>query len=743
MNDTVMQPAPSRRRAGRRRPQPDACFRELGTVPVEALRLARLAVGVLYLGTGGRDLLFGSSRNEALLRLLLPVLDPASLLAWAERNAAILEDDTIQGLVRLRDGGMFDWTDMDSDDARTLLKQVVKRGPGALRRHLAEADHSGPVSPTVQALVDALQLDPTEQQILDFLALHYHSDALRQLLRTRPDVSARANRECLGELLEVDSRALAAALQGKAPLRALGLLDYREHSDLEDFIRPSSLLRHVFDTECLDSESLLSLLIEPVPAADWALADFPHLRAAADHLSEALAQASAGDVPGINVLLYGPPGTGKTGFARALVAESGLRGYLVRSSDEDGEGLSRRGRLSAFLLAQRLLARVGGSVLLFDEVEDVFETRSGPFGWMPPGPEHRQKGWMNRTLEENPVPAIWLTNETRGMDPAFLRRFLLPLAFRTPPWSVRRQMVGHHLGSSGVSRDLLDALARDHQLTPAQFGAASRVNRLLNRADPDAVVSHTIQSQRLLLLGQAEPAQRSPATEFDADFLNLGGICTPAVILEALERHGRGSLCFYGLPGTGKTQFAEVLADALDRELVARSASDLVSPYVGETERNLAALFAQVDPVHSVILLDEVDSFLSNRAEARRQWERTQVNELLQQMERYPGIFIAATNRIDGIDPAALRRFDFKLEFRPLSLQQRLRLFAREALGNPDAAVPDVIAHGLETLESLTLGDVANVCRQRHLLGADWSPAQFLAQLDAECRLKQQDPDAR
>ncbi|MCK7578802.1 MAG: ATP-binding protein [Chromatiales bacterium] len=77
---------------------------------------------------------------------------------------------------------------------------------------------------------------------------------------------------------------------------------------------------------------------------------------------------------------------------------------------------------------------------------------------------------------------------------------------------------------------------------------------------------------------------------------------------------GTARLCFYGPPGTGKTAFAEVLAEALDRELVARQASDLLSPYVGETEHNLARLFREIDPRHSVLLLDEVDSFLGRPA---------------------------------------------------------------------------------------------------------------------------------
>jgi MoxR-like ATPase len=155
---------------------------------------------------------------------------------------------------------------------------------------------------------------------------------------------------------------------------------------------------------------------------------------------------------------------------------------------------------------------------------------------------------------------------------------------------------------------------------------------------------------------------------------------TTAVLTHASHQDAVGvNGLLYGAPGTGKTAFAEMLAEVLDKELVARQASDLVSKYVGETEQNLARLFRETDPEHSVLLLDEVDSSLADRSRAEHTWERTEVNELLQQLERYPGIFIAATNLMTRIDQSALRRFDFKLNFRALTPTQRRRSLASYA----------------------------------------------------------------
>jgi SpoVK/Ycf46/Vps4 family AAA+-type ATPase len=612
-------------------------------------------------------------------------------------------------------------------------------------RRLAGADGAAPTSPTLALLGEALDLDATAVRLLDFLEQRELVEPLRVLLRANGHpgvrIAARVQLGRLAALLGLERTAVQSALAKRAPLRALGLVEYEDgHSDLEDFLAPTGLLREVVEAAPLDAEALLALLIEPAPAGAWRLDAFPQLAEAAGRLQGVLRQSADTAAVGVNALFYGPPGTGKTELARALAAASGLRAYQVRSADEDGDGLRRTGRLSAYLLAQRLLGRRREAVLIFDEVEDVFESADEPFAFL--GVRRatgRQKGWMNRILEENPVPAIWITNDADSMDPAFLRRFLLPVAFVTPPRSVRRAIVESHLGDRDLPPALLDELAADAVLTPAQLGAARRLLDLHPQAPAEQTVRAGVAAVRTLLYGAPTPRRRTPATRFDVAFLNLAGGIGPSAIAHALAEQGRGSLCFYGPPGTGKTAFAEVLATALDRELVARQASDLISPYVGETEQNLARLFRECDPAHSVLLLDEVDSFLADRRAARHSWERTQVNELLQQMEHYPGIFIAATNLMAGIDAAALRRFDFKLNFRALNPAQRLALFAREALNDATAPVAPDFARYLETLQGLTAGDFANVCRQRILLGEALTPEQFLRRLAAECRLKQVD----
>jgi SpoVK/Ycf46/Vps4 family AAA+-type ATPase len=165
-------------------------------------------------------------------------------------------------------------------------------------------------------------------------------------------------------------------------------------------------------------------------------------------------------------------------------------------------------------------------------------------------------------------------------------------------------------------------------------------------------------------------------------------------------------------------------------------ASDLMSKYVGETEQNMARMFEAAAAENAVLLLDEADSFLRSRRMAERHYEVSEVNEMLAGMERFAGLFICTTNAFDDLDEAALRRFGFKIRFKPLRPDQRRLMFEREVGAPPDAAAADRLA----ALDALTPGDFAAVRQQAEVLGEALSPDEFLILLEAEHRVK---PDVR
>ena len=228
-------------------------------------------------------------------------------------------------------------------------------------------------------------------------------------------------------------------------------------------------------------------------------------------------------------------------------------------------------------------------------------------------------------------------------------------------------------------------------------------------------------------LGSARlpPLDATPGVQYRLDLLNAD--CDLQRLQEGLARLGEGRLCVYGPPGTGKTAFGRHLAQALDRPLLVKRASDILSPYVGLAERHIAQIFSEARSEGAVLLLDEADSLLRDREGAQRSWEVTQVNEMLTQMEDFRGIFIASTNLMDSLDVAAMRRFDARVRLGFLGAAQAWEMFAglAQALKLPWTGQA---RRDLDRLGNLTPGDFASVerhCRLEPLTNA----AEMVARL--------------
>lgn len=191
----------------------------------------------------------------------------------------------------------------------------------------------------------------------------------------------------------------------------------------------------------------------------------------------------------------------------------------------------------------------------------------------------------------------------------------------------------------------------------------------------------------------------------------------------------------YGPPGTGKTAFGLWLAEQLGIPLHVKRASDLLSMWVGGSEKNIADAFKKAEDDRALLLIDEVDSFLQDRRGASRSWEVSSVNEMLTQMERFSGVFIASTNLMDDLDQAALRRFDMKIFFGPLKPEQAWELLRRYC-GMLELSPPEIgLRLRSNQLNSLTPGDFAAVARQHRFCALEDAEA-FLRGLEDECTAK-------
>ena len=139
----------------------------------------------------------------------------------------------------------------------------------------------------------------------------------------------------------------------------------------------------------------------------------------------------------------------------------------------------------------------------------------------------------------------------------------------------------------------------------------------------------------------------------------------------------------------------------------------------------------------AVLVLDEADSFLADRRDAKQSWEVTQVNELLTQMEAFEGIFVCTTNLMEKLDPASLRRFAFKLKFDYLNADQRWDMFVREfeRLGGEALSAADWEKQ-VRNLSKLTPGDFAVIARQCAILDVPVTAGDMYKQLLEECHVK-------
>ncbi len=659
------------------------------------------------------------------------------------------------------EGTVFFYLDEHAKDQPKDLLSMLSATRDWLSRALKK--QSTLVEKNIDALASLLQLNRAERALLLYGTLARYQRDLRSLLVEFKVSNAPEAYAALADVAGVKAPEVAEALRPGSRLERIGMVEnlISEHNitDLADLMKVSERLPPVLMRKYRDRSELMAVFTRLAPRSSLGLADFAFVQEDAQVLVALLRQAVASREPGVNVLLYGPPGTGKTELAKVVAHAAGLDLFEVEYADRDGHSLSGRDRYRSLQIAQVFLKSSMQSALLFDEVEDVFPPISGEAAQLmarseqlsgPASGSVSGKAWVNQILESNAVPTLWVTNRIEQIDPAFRRRFAYHLELRSPPPGAREGIVRKTLEGVPVSDAFVARLTARKGLTPAQIRTAVRFARLAGAPESaapsllagerptliESLIERQLKNADVALGNKAQTGGRRSVTTYDLSMLNVESRFDTARIVEALKSRGHGSLCFYGPPGTGKTALAEHIAQALEQPLLIKQASDLMSKYVGETEQQMAAMFREAEAEKAVLLLDEADSFLRDRRGAQRSYEVTEVNEMLQGMERYNGIFICTTNLMDSLDQAALRRFTFKIKFLPLTGAQREAMFVTEALAGDASLLTAGLQKRLAQLAQLCPGDFAAVKRQGVILDVALPAEEFLEQLEAEHRIK-------
>lgn len=590
-----------------------------------------------------------------------------------------------------------------------------------------------------QLLAHILQLNEVEQRVVEFAALSSHHRLLRVVMAT---VVLNRTAELISMLASVHECCesdIQAALDRNGVLIKTALLSFQRndyHSGIT--VAASERLTEILHLPHRDANDLVRQFVEPVGAATLSAKDYPHLASEIEVITQYLASVIESQAVGVNILIYGIPGVGKTELVRLLAQRVAKPLFQVKSSEDNAGALSGFARLMSYSLSQRILLKTN-ALILFDEMEDVFSgaagltdrLRYGQYGAV-------SKAWLNEILEKNPVPTIWISNAVHHIDPAFLRRFDMSFEIGVPPVKIRQKIIKKYLNGMRIAPAALEQYANHDELTPAQIEKAAKVARSVveQGGDGNAAFQRVLGSSMALLQQTAvTPKLDLGDAHYRLDFLSAD--CDVLRLVDKLKqaKNPRGAICFYGAPGTGKTALAHHIAQATGHPLLVRRASDILSMYVGGSEKNIAEMFAQAEQDKAILLLDEADSFLADRRDAKQSWEVTQVNELLTQMEVFTGLFICSTNLMARLDEASLRRFALKIKFEYLKPEQRWLLF-REHIGRRVRVDETHCRAKLNQLNNLTPGDFACIRRQSALLDEKLSADRWLFHLERECRSK-------
>lgn len=618
-----------------------------------------------------------------------------------------------------------------------------------LRKHLKEWQQQATVSASeyisaqednVARLAKLLKMTKVEQQLF-LLQLNSGLPGFNHLLRSVLSMQELAP-TTLATMLGCPRGKISDALDETSVLVRSGLLTVT-HRPLQ-ISPPSAHMRAALTSNTADDAAFFEIFVKPLTTKPTT-ASLARLDDKDTNILLPLLDTPYRKDRSINILIYGSRNVDKQDMLARLFDEHDLKAYALVSKDVAPSDMPAW----AFIAQRWMEKNDKRAILVLDRAEQVLAAHSGEmtmsmlFGFGEPDPDPEKAS--DAGLTSSAIKCVWIAEQPKMLSERNLGRFLFHCEARPGSRGERRKRIEQVINEFDLSPEIESHLSKYSFLGESQVRQAADLAKLLHgtTAEQQDVREMTIkraihQSQRILDREQTEDL-RDSVTHYSLDNLNLNGRFSPKKIIQALHKRPRGTLCFYGIPGAGKTQLAEYMAVELDKPLLLKRASDILSKWLGESEQNIAAMFAEAEAENAILLLDEADSFLRDRAMARAEWSVTQVNELLQQMERFDGIFIAATNLFQDMDAAALRRFTWKVEFLPLRPEQSWQMFLTETgfdEAKADTKEAEDLKESLLSISNLAPGDFATVKRQAVMLDENLAPRDWLEQLEIEAKAK-------
>ncbi len=615
----------------------------------------------------------------------------------------------------------YSWTTKDEEErfldfkdiSRTQKKQSYQRGENfiiAVDKKMKSLQNS-PMSILEKRLgyiSELLELTDEEQNLYGLLSRIKLDENFEDFNR---EVCGRCNKlkKNASLLLAQKQRKIEEILDKKSPLLQFGLIESEYNGD----ICASDLTVKILSQNINNAMDIKNVILGEKRKANLAWKDFSYLEEK-DFCARIFSHAVKDKKTGVNLLFYGEPGTGKTEFAKTLAERIKAELYAVGEQFEESE------RKESLNLAYRLLSKDKNVCLLVDEADDFLEKDSLPFMRK----KENNKLYVNRLLESNKTPTIWIINSIEDIEKSYLRRFTYALNFSKPNLKTRTEMWQKELKANNLPSDKKTAeeFALQYKLSPSFIVTAVKTAQLAGGGLAEVKQSLT-SLEKAYNNGYCLPPKATHAATFNPKLLNTD--TDLSLLSERIKKlpQRNFSLCLYGASGTGKSAYGEFLAKTLEMPVVKKKCSDLLSMWVGGTEQNIAAAFKEGRENQAVLIFDEADSFLQDRSRAYNSWEVTQVNEMLTQMESYPYPFVCTTNLMDNLDKASLRRFTFKVAYDYMTPEQSSLAFKHFF---------NIAKVNLSHLNSLAPGDFVVVKQKAQILGLEKNKNELIKMLEQE-----------
>jgi MoxR-like ATPase len=378
------------------------------------------------------------------------------------------------------------------------------------------------------------------------------------------------------------------------------------------------------------------------------------------------------------VVIEGPRGTGRRTAAAAAAAELGRQAVVLDAGRLRSAELEEAARV---LCAEALLRGDVAVVADLDRITGASLTEHAAI--------------LARVLDEVPGACV-VTTATPGLElPA--ARAVQRIAWQVPDVATRLALWQTSLGAESPPAEALREVAMRHRFGAGGIKNAATTARQVAAGRPidQATIMHGIRDsladrfgglvERLQVEDRWDDMVLSPETRDQLQAL-VARVKYAWKVFEDWKfprqtaRGGGVAALLSGPPGTGKSMVAGIIAHDLGRELYRVDLSQIISKWVGETEKQLAQVFDAAEAGHALLLFDEADSLFAKRTEVKSSSDRyanLEVNYLLQRIETFSGITILTTNLDTSIDPALRRRLAAHVVFWPPEHEERAALWQR------------------------------------------------------------------